>query len=278
MKRIVSIFLFMGCGLSALKKFETKGNDMPNTLIPQVEDSNKQLARTMTMVPWFTQLLAGKKAVIWDHDNTLADTEKLWLIGVNNLLSKKYQIIATQEQQEAFFHQTLGMTLGQAADVLNNFFNLNMQKEVLIEQWRHEIQKLYVTDLSFVSHVPRVLAALKERKIKMAIASNSDPRLLDYSVARLGLDAYFKPDTILNASHVEQGKPAPDLYLLALKRLGVSPDEVIVFEDSPPGIEAALNAQIKDVIAINMSGNRQAIEKASIIINCFSELFESDKP
>ena len=74
----------------------------------------------------------------------------------------------------------------------------------------------------------------------MAVASSGRLPRIRFSLAETGLDGYF--DTVCSATEVERGKPAPDLFLLAARRLGVPPCRCIVIEDSVPGLEAAARA------------------------------------
>jgi beta-phosphoglucomutase family hydrolase len=85
-----------------------------------------------------------------------------------------------------------------------------------------------------------LLVALRAEKIPCAVASSTPRENLDAIFAATGLDACF--DAVVCGDDVENGKPAPDIFLLASKKLGVAPGDCVVIEDAHAGIEAALRA------------------------------------
>lgn len=82
--------------------------------------------------------------------------------------------------------------------------------------------------------------------IKTAVASSSPLRQIENNLENAGMENCF--DAIVSGDEVEKGKPAPDIFLLAAKRIGVPPGECTVFEDSPHGIEGALRAGMNAVM------------------------------
>ena len=99
--------------------------------------------------------------------------------------------------------------------------------------------------------VEALIAAARERHLKLGVASNSHHNHVDTHLSRLGLLPFFH--AIACRDDVTRGKPAPDVYLEALRRLGVQPDETIAFEDSVPGHDAAHAAGIRVVVVPNPS-------------------------
>jgi HAD superfamily hydrolase (TIGR01509 family) len=86
---------------------------------------------------------------------------------------------------------------------------------------------------------------------RIALASNSPAPLCMLVLERLGIAARF--DTVVSVDDVASGKPEPDIYLLAARRLGVVPRECLAFEDTPTGARAALAAGMR-VVAIPSTG------------------------
>ena len=82
--------------------------------------------------------------------------------------------------------------------------------------------------------------------IKTAVASSSLLRKIENNLENAGMENCF--DAIVSGDEVEKGKPAPDIFLLAAKRIGVPLGKCTVFEDSPHGIEGALRAGMKAVM------------------------------
>jgi len=92
-----------------------------------------------------------------------------------------------------------------------------------------------------------LLSALRDAAIPRAIGSSTPRSNLDAIFASTGLDQFF--DAVVSGDDVKNGKPAPDVFLLAAERLSVSPERCVVLEDAHVGIEAAHRAGMK-VVAV----------------------------
>jgi putative hydrolase of the HAD superfamily len=97
-------------------------------------------------------------------------------------------------------------------------------------------------DQPLLPGIAACLASAKARGLKLAIASSSTHGWITRHLRTFGLLDTF--DAICTRDYVDAVKPDPALYLLALEKLGIGPDEAIAFEDSPPGIAAAKRAGI----------------------------------
>lgn len=96
--------------------------------------------------------------------------------------------------------------------------------------------------------IPGLLEFLERHKdVPKAIGSNAEAANIDFVLDHLGLRRFF--DVVVHGHEVEHPKPFPDIYLKAAKRLGAEPSHCIVFEDSPPGVEAARAAGMR-VVAV----------------------------
>lgn len=95
------------------------------------------------------------------------------------------------------------------------------------------------------------LARLKAEGLKLGVASNSVRDTVDLCLKRLGIESFF--DVVLSNQDVEHPKPDPEMYLTAMERLGVAPDECVIFEDSMPGIQAARLAGARVAIVADVS-------------------------
>jgi HAD superfamily hydrolase (TIGR01509 family) len=96
------------------------------------------------------------------------------------------------------------------------------------------------------SLVPGIGAFLRHwDAVPKALATNAEPANVDFILDGAGLRKYF--GAIVDGHQVERPKPAPDIYVRAAEILGVQPEECVVFEDSPTGVEAARLAGAKVV-------------------------------
>lgn len=86
----------------------------------------------------------------------------------------------------------------------------------------------------------RMLAFCKERGIKTAVASSSTRKVVEHNLEAARVKGFF--DAIVTGDEVENGKPAPDIFLLAAERIGLEPASCCVFEDAFSGIRGAAAA------------------------------------
>jgi HAD superfamily hydrolase (TIGR01509 family) len=105
--------------------------------------------------------------------------------------------------------------------------DLDQARAILNERFRRELKP-----------IPGIRTALEKLSGPRCIASSSKPERIRLSLSITGLLDQFEPH-IYSATMVERGKPAPDLFLHAARDMGVQPDECLVIEDSPAGVEAA---------------------------------------
>ena len=106
-----------------------------------------------------------------------------------------------------------------------------------IDEYSHEMHELYPTIKAWPGTL-ELLRALKARSFPMAIATSS-PRVSFDEKMKYHPEILELMDAVVTGDEVENGKPAPDIFLEAANRIGCAPDRCIVFEDSPFGIEGA---------------------------------------
>jgi HAD superfamily hydrolase (TIGR01509 family) len=118
--------------------------------------------------------------------------------------------------------------------------------------------------------VTRLLDEAAARGYRMAVVSSSSQCWLAGHLARLRLDHYFA--AVVSGDDVRWHKPAPDLYLLALARLGFATTEVVAFEDALVGIQAAQAAAIRCVAVPNGVGTAADLWKADLVVPSIQEV------
>ena len=97
--------------------------------------------------------------------------------------------------------------------------------------------------VKFMPGAEKLLKLLRQKGVKMALASGSSLDKVMQNLEAVGANDFF--DILVGGGEVANGKPAPDIFLLAAKRLGVNPNECYVLEDSPNGIKSAVAAGMK---------------------------------
>lgn len=98
--------------------------------------------------------------------------------------------------------------------------------------------------------VRQLLDELKERGVPMTIATASGQENVSYYIEKFSLDRWFAVDKIVYDDGTMAGKPAPDLYLAAARRLSLAPADCLVFEDAVSGIAAAYRARVGAIVAL----------------------------
>jgi HAD superfamily hydrolase (TIGR01509 family) len=136
------------------------------------------------------------------------------------------------------------------------------EKEVIYRQ-------LYASEIKEVSNLTNFINKIKEKNLKIAVATTS-PELNRILVLKaLGLESTF--DLIIGPEHVVHGKPNPEIYLQTAKELNVDSDRCLVFEDTPVGVAAARNAGMR-VIGVLTMYTKLDLQAAEICIEDFSQL------
>lgn len=200
-------------------------------------------------------------------DGLLADSEPLHYQAMNRVF-QSYGKHFTKEDNINLYY---GLPDLEAARDMVARFNLPLSAGELVLQKEKEGEKL----LTRVKPMPGLLELLQKLKaagIKMAIASSSKLATIKVVVNAVGVAGYFQ--FLSSVDRVENGKPAPDVYLLAAKRLGVAPEDCLVLEDSPAGVLAAVAAGMT-VFAIPgkeiMNGD---FSQANKVLNSLDEVIQ----
>lgn len=130
-------------------------------------------------------------------------------------------------------------------------------------------REIYAPEIREVEGLHNILHQLKEKGLKIGIATTAIEPNRDFALDALGLHGQF--DVIVGDEHVIHGKPDPEIYLLAAEQLNVQPENCIIYEDSPPGIQSAKSAGMK-VIALLTSHTPEDLFGADYIVKDFSQI------
>lgn len=175
-------------------------------------------------------------AILFDMDGLVLDTEKLY--------TRFWQEAANALGYPMTKEQALGMrSLNRGAGLakMQSYFGESVDYDAIrgkrIEMMDAFVEKEGVT---LKPGIHELLGYLKENGIKTAIATSSPIERTVLYLTSVGLEKSF--DELVSGYMVEKGKPEPDIYLYAAKKLGVKPQECMVLEDSPAGIMAAYRA------------------------------------
>ncbi len=183
------------------------------------------------------------EAIIFDMDGVLVDSEPYWLVAMDKLF-RKYGVSLLPEE----FQQTTGLRLDQVIDYwfdLKVFRGTNPQS--LADEIYTEVLHLVTSESSLMPGVEDVLASINSQDIPLALASSSNYFLINGLVEFFDIKKYFT--VIQSAEDFEYGKPHPEVFLAAAKKMEVqNMAKVIVIEDSLNGLLAAKSARMKCVL------------------------------
>jgi HAD superfamily hydrolase (TIGR01509 family) len=174
--------------------------------------------------------------VIFDCDGVLVDSEPIANRVFARMLAAQGLVLGEAQMDELFLGRTMDHCLALAAGRLGRPLPDDFEAE-------HDrlLFEALAAELALVPGVRQVLDALAA---PFCVASNGSPDKLRFSLGRVGLLARFE-GRIFSASEVAHGKPAPDLFLHAARRMGASPAACVVVEDSPAGVAAGVAAGMR---------------------------------
>ena len=178
------------------------------------------------------------EAVVFDMDGVLVDTEHLW-DEVREELTREWGGRYTPEAQQAM----MGMSSHEWSRYLHETVGLREPPEAINAEVVRRMLARYETDLPVVPGAVEAVRRLAAAGFRLALASSSNRELIDAVLRAIDLTALF--EVTVSSEEVARGKPAPDVYLEAARRLGVPPARGAAVEDSASGIRAAQAAGMR---------------------------------
>ena len=170
-------------------------------------------------------------AIIFDMDGTLVDTERLGFKGWD-LAAAELGADVPRELAVSFVGHNEPAVLAMLTDAIGD---ADLARRVFDLHWQKR-RELAETELEAKPGALDTLRALKAEGYRLAVASSSGREIIEINLSRAGMLGYF--DAITAGTEVENGKPAPDIFLLAAQKLGIEPARAAVIEDSPNGVRA----------------------------------------
>jgi HAD superfamily hydrolase (TIGR01509 family) len=189
-------------------------------------------------------MTAGRpiRALVLDMDGLMLDTEGMSRTAWRKTLAE-WKFSITEEQ----YLQLIGLTVPDVGRIMRRWYGADIPFETIYKR------KLGMVDAIIAAGgIPQkpglaaLLAAAGKLGLRKAVATSTGRERAVYKLNLAGVPGTF--DAIAGGDEVEHGKPAPDLFLLAARRIGIPPEECLAFEDSDPGVLAAHAAGMRVVI------------------------------
>lgn len=204
-------------------------------------------------------------AVIFDLDGTLVDSEVAWGKAFRHVLEN------LGVKVESSHPQTTGVSVKSNWRDLIEKYNIKTQftideLEILIFK---ELEK-HINDIHLMDGALEFIGDLKDAGYQIGLATSTNWSIVDNVFDSLNLHDIF--DSVTTGEEVDNPKPFPDIYLVAAEKLGVTPEDCLVIEDSAPGVTAAVEAKMKVIAISDNDDEKGELENANLIVENFSKI------
>lgn len=180
-------------------------------------------------------------SVIFDLDGTLVDSEPNYYESGRRTLERHGVPGFTWEEHSRY----IGIGTLETLEILRDRYAIRTPVQALLAEQNAAYLELARTHTEAYPQMRTFVERLHADGVPMAVASGSSREAIDAVLAGTGLDAQLT--TVVSAEEVAQGKPAPDVFLEAARRLGAEPADCVVLEDAAPGALAARAAGMECV-------------------------------
>lgn len=200
------------------------------------------------------------KAFIFDLNGTMIDDMafhvKAWYHLLNDELGAGLTVDEVKLQMYGKNGEVMDRVFGKGHFSVEEADRLSLEKE-------KKYQAAYLPHLKLIEGLDDFLEAARQMHIPMAIGSAAMPFNINFVLDNLHLRHYFS--AIVSADDVSRSKPHPETYLKAAALLNVPPEQCVVFEDAPKGVEAALKAGMHSVVLTTMHGKEDFSAYSNIL-------------
>ena len=205
-------------------------------------------------------------AYLFDLDGTLVDSEKL----KGSALVETCILFGGQVEVSAY-----KTVMGESWEyVANHFFKtakIAPDIDVFNRQFKKIYQEILLKELTPNPNIVPFLSKLKKAGKRMGVVSSATNWMVDQVLSQLKLSNFF--ELIITKEDVTKHKPDPEAYLLALEKLSLPGSEVLIFEDSEPGLIAARKANCDSIAFQHEFNSRHDLSLAIRTISDFNEIF-----
>jgi len=205
-------------------------------------------------------------AIVFDLDGVLLDSEEIWDRAREELARERGGRWHNRAQRDM-----MGMSSTEWSRYMADVIGLPEPPEEINREVVHRLTELYREELPAIAGAREAVERLAARW-PLGLASSSNRELIDLALELLGVEHLFT--ATVSSEEVARGKPAPDVYLEAARRLGVDPTTAAAVEDSHNGILSAKAAGMR-VIAIpnaHFPPDEDAVAAADVVLDSLAKL------
>jgi HAD superfamily hydrolase (TIGR01509 family) len=207
------------------------------------------------------------RSIIFDLDGVLADSEPWWS-QIDAKLLAEYGV----NYQGEYHQNVLGVSYRLAVEFYKKAFGLSVPTEEMMRRRGEIATEFFANRIGLFPNVKDVLAKLRQMRLHLAVATSSVGASARPFLDRHQLTKFF--EVIVTGEEVEHGKPAPDIYLCAAEKLGVSAQSCVVVEDALAGVAAAkaANMRVAAIPDTRFVNPREYEKKADYVLSSLKEL------
>jgi HAD superfamily hydrolase (TIGR01509 family) len=206
-------------------------------------------------------------AVIFDLDGVLADSEPWW-----NQIDAKLLAEYGVSYRGEYHRNVLGVSYRLAVEFYKNAFHISASTEELMRRRGEIATDFFANRVGLFPSAKMTLEQLREMKLPLAVATSSVSASARPLLDRTGIRSLLS--VVITGDEVQQGKPHPDIYLRAAKKLGISPEACLVIEDSLAGIAAgkAANMRVAAIPDRRFVDPQEYEKEANYLLGSLSEI------
>jgi beta-phosphoglucomutase len=205
-------------------------------------------------------------AIIFDAEGVIIDTEKMWDRAQEEFLRRR----GIPYERMDIKHTLSGKSQAEAIEIIKAKYGLTGDARALADERRELVRRQLEEHVEFVPGFPEFFQRIQP-EYRTAVATAMPEDLLAIVEARLGLLKLFAGHVYSLIAVGYRSKPNPDIFLHAAGRLGVKPENCVVIEDAPHGVEGARRAGMKS-IAITTTYDQQTLAQADVVVDSFAQI------
>ena len=212
-------------------------------------------------------LMKKYKSFLFDLNGTMIDDMQYHIIAWHRILNELGANITLEQMKEECY--------GKNDELLERMFPGRFapeEKRQMSFEKERQYQAQFRPHLKLIDGLPQFLEQASSTGIEMAIGSAAIMFNIDFVLDGLNIRHYI--NAIVSADDVQHSKPHPETFLTGAQKLGVNPNECLVFEDAPKGVEAALNAGMDCIVITSLHSQEEFTRYSNVV--CFIKDYNDD--
>jgi beta-phosphoglucomutase len=200
----------------------------------------------------------SKKTILWDMDGVIADSYSFHFAAWQETFAKGGVKFTKEKFTKLFGTRNdfiIGSIMGRELSERN--------VKIMVQEKEEIFRRKVAGNIKPFPGAVRLLNAIKKGNFKLGLVSSAPKENIDLVLRELNLEGIF--DCVVFGQEVSESKPSPQIYLLAAKKLEVTPNDCMVIEDSPLGVKAAKTAGMKCLAIANTHPRQEFVEADKVV-------------